>query len=110
MDESPETQDAPEPDNDVLERDDAGAGDGGDLTEALEDAAPVVGGAADLGEPMTPMGETLQVGVDVPGGQDVAESGAAVLRDPSDEEPLGSTIDAIGTGPTDAVTVQVEEE
>jgi transcription termination/antitermination protein NusG len=110
MDESPETQDAPETDTDVLGRPDAGAGDATASDEALEDAAPVVGGAADLGEPMTPMGETLQVGVDVPGGQDVAETGAAVLQDPTDDEPLGSTIDAIGTGPTGAVTVQAEEE
>jgi len=130
MNESPETQDAsdtavvdpneidlsneagagaPEVEPPREEEDDEARSDASD-DEALEDATPVLGGAADMGEPMTPMDETLQVGVDVSAGQDVAESGPAVLQDPADEEPLPSTVDAIGTGPTDAVTVQVEAE
>jgi transcriptional antiterminator NusG len=108
MDESPETQDAP----DTEDRELAGASgtEEQDLAESLEDAAPVLGGAADMGEPMTPMDETLQVGVEVSAGQDVEESGPAILQDPADDEPLPSTIDAIGTGPTGAVVVPVEEE
>ena len=61
MDESndrmPETDDAlPDEPNDAT----AGESVSADATESMEDAAPVVGGAADLGEPYTPVGETFQ--------------------------------------------------
>jgi transcriptional antiterminator NusG len=125
MDEYPETQDARATqdageDAPATVTDDGGepaaatatdADPRGPQDEALEEAPPVVGGAADLGEPMTPMDETLQVGVDVPGGQEVEESGPAVLQDASaDEAPMPSTVDAIGTGPADAVTVGADQD
>jgi transcriptional antiterminator NusG len=81
----------------------------GDAAKELEDAAPVVGTSADVGEPMTEMGDTLQVGADVPGSQEPPESGVAALQEP-EEEPLSPTNDAIGTGPTHLVEVPVDEE
>jgi transcription termination/antitermination protein NusG len=78
--------------------------------EPLEDAAPIVGSSADLGEPYTGTGETFQVGVDVTESQVPPETGPAVLQDATDEEPLPPTNEAIGEGPIDLVEIPVEQE
>jgi transcriptional antiterminator NusG len=81
-----------------------------DATESMEDAAPVVGGAADLGEPYTPVGETFQTSASVPADEVPPETGVAILQEPDADEALGSTVDAIGSGPTHLVNVPVDEE
>jgi transcription termination/antitermination protein NusG len=106
-DRTPETDDAL-----ADEPNDATAGDSvtGDATESMEDAAPVVGGAADLGEPYTPVGETFQTSASVPADEVPPETGVAILQEPDADEALGSTVDAIGSGPTHLVNVPVDEE
>jgi transcriptional antiterminator NusG len=78
--------------------------------EPVEDAAPIVGSSADLGEPYTKTGDTFQVGVDVTESQVPPETGVSRLQDAADEQPLPATNEAVGTGPTDLVDVTVEEE
>src|SRR3954470_5324655 len=105
-DRTPETDDAL-----VDETNDAAVADAvnGDATESMGDAAPVVGGAADLGEPYTPVGDTFQTSASVPADEVPPETGVAILQEPEADEALGSTIDAIGSGPTHLVDVGVDE-
>src|ERR1044072_3000980 len=82
-------------------------------TEPAEDrstAAPIVGAAAALGEPATPVGETFQASVSVPADEVPPETGVAVLQEADEDEALGSTVDAIGSGPPHLVDVPVDEE
>jgi transcriptional antiterminator NusG len=106
--------DAAEPSPDAAEPAEGVAEPAEGVDEQLEDAAPVVGGSADLGEPMTPMGETFQVGVDVPASQEPPETSPAVLQNPTEDEPLPSPIDAIdanGEAPAaEAASDQAEVE
>jgi transcriptional antiterminator NusG len=94
-----------EPVMDADSADEAGA-----AVEPLEEAVPIVGSSADLGEPYTGASETFQVGVDVTESQVPPETGVAILQDAADEEPLPATNEAIGAGPTELVEVPVEEE
>ncbi len=98
-----------EPVMDAESGDEAEAGAGAE-GEPIEEAAPIVGSSADLGEPYTGASETFQVGVDVTESQVPPETGVAILQDATGEEPLPATNEAIGAGPTDLVEVPVEEE
>jgi transcriptional antiterminator NusG len=83
------------------------------VDDASEPAADVVEvpEAPEIQEPpFEPPDETLRIGGDAQGDENPPAGQVEVL---SDEEPapeLPSTIDAIGSGPTDRVVVQVEQE
>jgi transcription termination/antitermination protein NusG len=77
--------------------------------EPIEEAAPVVGTSADVGEPMAEPDEVMEVGVEVPASEEPAESSVAMLHDAEPDEALPPTDEAIGTGPTDLVEVAGEE-
>ncbi|HYG73291.1 MAG TPA: transcription termination/antitermination protein NusG [Actinomycetota bacterium] len=84
--------------------------DAPDVEEQVDEAAPIVGSSADLGEPYVPVGDTFQASTSVPADEEPPERGVAILQEADEEESLPSTIDAIGTGPTHLVSVPVDEQ
>jgi len=84
--------------------------DAPDVEEQVDEAAPIVGSSADLGEPYVPVGDTFQASTSVPADEEPPERGVAILQEADEDESLPSTIDAIGTGPTHLVSVPVDEQ
>jgi transcription termination/antitermination protein NusG len=82
--------------------------------DAAEDAARDVVEVPEAPEieepPFEPADETLRVGEGGPASEEPPAGQVEVLNAEEPEPELPSTIDAIGTGPTDRVRVQVEEE
>jgi transcriptional antiterminator NusG len=83
------------------------------LDDTQEPAADVVEvpDAPEIEEPpFEPADETLRVGGDAQADEDPQGGQVEVLSDEEPEPELPSTIEAIGSGPTDRVVVQVEQE
>ncbi len=82
-----------------------------DVVHVPEAEAPEVPEEPEVEEPpLEPVDETLRVGEDGPAAEEPPAGQVEVVSAERPEPELGSTVDAVGSGPADAVIVPTEEE